>query len=80
MDIDVNTLGLRSFVTFYSIFCAFIVLSVFLSFLCVLLLLTSVINNDDDLTMVAGSRVQSFKIFKGYGFTVGRASNFRFSY
>ena len=43
---DVNTLGLRSFVTFYSIFCAFIVLSVFLLFLCVLLLLMSIIINE----------------------------------
>ena len=45
MDIYVNTL--RSFVTFYFIFCAFIVLSVFLMFLCILLLLSSVIINDN---------------------------------
>ena len=37
-----------SIVTFHFIFCAFIVLSMFLLFLCVLLLLTNVINDDDD--------------------------------
>ena len=45
---------------FYSIFCAFIVLSVFLLFLCAMLLLTSVINDDNHKCVILGNTGLAF--------------------